>query len=581
MATELRSVPVARARDRERVSAAPLDLESELAAAADDRGRVDVICRRAEAIARAGNIDLALELLSRADSLARQLEDTAALGRCAAVRANCEYLRSDYSLAHLHGLEASAASERAGDRKGASSALLLAAACQYQMGAHEQAQTTLIEILDAVTDAPDDEIEFRASNMLGMVLKDQDETQPAKEQFERAIAAGTRMGNQFYLQRARTNQASLFLDIGKKLRTEGREEEADACLRACAQTCESVRAGVHGPATSRENAAGCAGVLGQIYVELGRGEAALALFREMEEHGAAMGNAVLQGEALLHQGLYFSLAVAHERALECLERSLELARSANARRLVLDIHAALRDLHERRGDLRAALDYAKGGQRLKEELTGGELKAASQARRLWGDYQRAVREARTYKELAESLMRDKEELSKRSTELVKAAFEDSLTGLDNRRSLDGRLADLIGTLVGGGVRMSLAMVDIDNFKAVNDGHSHAVGDEVLRFVATMIRTHCREGDVSARFGGDEFVVCLIGTPIDRAAATLGRLREVVAAHDWNELRPGLAVTVSVGLTQLLPEDNARSLLGRADNAMYRAKQAGRDRVCVE
>ena len=164
--------------------------------------------------------------------------------------------------------------------------------------------------------------------------------------------------------------------------------------------------------------------------------------------------------------------------------------------------------------------------------------------------------------------------------LTRAAHEDSLTGLANRRSLDASLDECVKTFLDRGVRLALAMMDIDRFKEINDRFSHVVGDNVLRTLATMIRTHCREIDVSARFGGDEFVVCLIGTSLEAAQSTLERLRSFVETHDWAAIKPELVVTVSVGVTQIRPGDDTAGLLARADTAMYRAKAEGRNRVCV-
>ena len=114
-----------------------------------------------------------------------------------------------------------------------------------------------------------------------------------------------------------------------------------------------------------------------------------------------------------------------------------------------------------------------------------------------------------------------------------------------------------------------------------NAHRIGVGDDVLRCVATMIRTHCREGDVSARYGGDEFVVCLRGTTLEAAQGVMERLRRRVQANDWDAKCPGLAVTITVGLTQVRPDDDAASVLGRADAVLYRSKEAGRNQVGVD
>ena len=97
----------------------------------------------------------------------------------------------------------------------------------------------------------------------------------------------------------------------------------------------------------------------------------------------------------------------------------------------------------------------------------------------------------------------------------------------------------------------------------------------------MIREHCREGDICARYGGDEFVLCLTGANLDDALGVLGRLRALVARHAWSNLHPALAVTVSVGVAEVADGDTAASLMERVDLALYRAKESGRDCVVFD
>jgi diguanylate cyclase (GGDEF)-like protein len=153
------------------------------------------------------------------------------------------------------------------------------------------------------------------------------------------------------------------------------------------------------------------------------------------------------------------------------------------------------------------------------------------------------------------------------------ALRDPLTGLPNRRAL-------IEALGGAGNRrdwapLAVALIDVDNFKVVNDAHSHARGDELLRAIATTLRDALREDDMVSRYGGDEFVVLLPYTTLAAAKATMQRTARAVAA---SPLARRHRITVSVGVTTHVPGECGDATIGRADIAMYAAKKHGGNRV---
>ena len=162
----------------------------------------------------------------------------------------------------------------------------------------------------------------------------------------------------------------------------------------------------------------------------------------------------------------------------------------------------------------------------------------------------------------------------------RAAMFDGLTGVHNRRWLDDTLRRSIERAERSAVPLCLALIDIDHFKAVNDGYGHDAGDVVLSSVAGTLAKHVRPADLVARFGGEEFVILFFETEIDHAAAAAERLREIVAASPVAMLdgRPLPPVTVSIGVAQLAQDDDPGRLLKAADVAMYRAKESGRNRV---
>ncbi|MFH1811728.1 MAG: diguanylate cyclase [Pseudomonadota bacterium] len=163
------------------------------------------------------------------------------------------------------------------------------------------------------------------------------------------------------------------------------------------------------------------------------------------------------------------------------------------------------------------------------------------------------------------------------------ALTDALTSLHNRRALDQRLEDEVHRASRFGNALSALMIDVDHFKDFNDQHGHLVGDLVLRQVARVLRRQVRKVDTIARFGGEEFCVLLVRTPLADALDVAEKLRQTVADRRFSRLRRDakLQVTVSIGVAELGAEMRGpQELLDAADGALYDAKHGGRNRVCV-
>jgi two-component system cell cycle response regulator len=169
--------------------------------------------------------------------------------------------------------------------------------------------------------------------------------------------------------------------------------------------------------------------------------------------------------------------------------------------------------------------------------------------------------------------------------LVEAALREPLTGLYNRRHFQERFAAEVAVAHRHGRPLSLLMVDVDHFKRVNDRYGHLAGDEVLKSVARALAQGIRIEDILARFGGEEFVVLAREAAAAEAMALAERLRQLVevAQTRWesgHDVPVGISVTVSVGVAQLGGEQTERDLFERADNAVYKAKKGGRNRVVL-
>ncbi len=169
-------------------------------------------------------------------------------------------------------------------------------------------------------------------------------------------------------------------------------------------------------------------------------------------------------------------------------------------------------------------------------------------------------------------------LRERSQTLERESQEDALTGVANRRFFGKRLAAEIEVAHAVNQPLSVAIADLDCFKLVNDRLGHPVGDEALRRSAGVMRGLCRETDLIARIGGDEFAFLLPGTTIEDAMELCEKLRSAVDAHDWQNVHPELRVSVSIGLTQWDGAAQVEDLLEAADSQLYIAKLSGRNRV---
>lgn len=166
---------------------------------------------------------------------------------------------------------------------------------------------------------------------------------------------------------------------------------------------------------------------------------------------------------------------------------------------------------------------------------------------------------------------DRSERQRRAVHLLRAdASTDALTGVANRRAFDAALAQAFH---GGAPTAALLMLDLDRFKSFNDSFGHPAGDEVLRQAGSLLRAQVRPQDLVARYGGEEFAILLSDADAAGAGRVAQRVLTAFRAHAW-ALRPA---TVSVGAAVAVPGDTPQSLLQRADAALYRSKQDGRDR----
>ncbi len=313
------------------------------------------------------------------------------------------------------------------------------------------------------------------------------------------------------------------------------------------------------------------GNLGEVLLHQGEAAAAepllrealaLATQRDLPAHSWRI-QATL-GDWLLAQGR-------SDEALAAMTALIEQAGAAAPQQTVIRAHHVAYGACRALGRYAAALSHFEIVERSERRRATAQLRAQSQLFVTRTESQQAQWQA-------EQARLEAQAQRARAAEFAESAEHDPLTGLGNRRHLARRCAELLPGAERESRPLALAQLDIDHFKRVNDGHGHAAGDRVLVMLAQLLRDNTRSRDVLVRHGGEEFVLVMPGLSLDSAAEVCERLRAGVAAQRWADAeQDGLALTVSIGLAAA-PGYEVADLLHRADEALYRAKRDGRNRV---
>ena len=180
--------------------------------------------------------------------------------------------------------------------------------------------------------------------------------------------------------------------------------------------------------------------------------------------------------------------------------------------------------------------------------------------------------------LKQSLYQSGLKLKEAYKRIEELAELDELTGSFNRRSIMRMLSEEIDRARRNGAPCSIALIDLDWFKRINDAFGHPIGDEVLRTFAITVFANIRPVDRFGRYGGEEFLLVLPDASQDGACRMLDRLRAIIADLDWSAFAPSMRVTISAGVATLRPDESPDTFLARADSALYAAKARGRDRI---
>jgi diguanylate cyclase (GGDEF)-like protein len=306
---------------------------------------------------------------------------------------------------------------------------------------------------------------------------------------------------------------------------------------------------------------------------LGNFAEGLADLEEAAVEAARGGFRLREVQARLEQGYHLIAAGREAEGLSLLRPAFLQAEELGDLRRTADMHERLSGLYEARSDFQRALAHHKRFVEVKTRLDG---KLSNQRARL----HEARAELVKLRTQTAALHARTQDLEKSRSRLERLALEDELTGLANRRAFTKELENWCGRARAGQRRFGLVVADIDGFKQINDTHSHVTGDVVLRQLGSVIRANLRDMDFAARLGGDEFALLLADSEGGAARTVVERILHAVRGMPWTQLGEGLAVTLSVGLCESADFGDSSELVRRADEALYGAKDAGRDRLHV-
>ena len=177
-------------------------------------------------------------------------------------------------------------------------------------------------------------------------------------------------------------------------------------------------------------------------------------------------------------------------------------------------------------------------------------------------------------ELADALQREQ----RLSAQLAELSVRDSLTGLHNRRHMDEAVDQMFRYAMRSGDPLSVAVIDLDDFKPINDRHTHMVGDQVLKQAATILLASIRGSDELVRMGGEEFALLMPGTASEEAVTVCERMRVALEQFDWGQITPGIVLTASFGVATTGAAREVPELIRSADEQLLKAKRSGKNRV---
>jgi diguanylate cyclase (GGDEF)-like protein len=316
-------------------------------------------------------------------------------------------------------------------------------------------------------------------------------------------------------------------------------------------------------------AAALTGLVG-VLTDLERFDTASRFGQDALKIATKLENPAVRARALVAIGRLRSRSDKPNQALEAFKQALEVFETLGQREEAALVHRELASVYKNLEQFAPALQHFERFYELDAQVRSQGAERRAQALTVKVDLERAHFEAELHRVRAS-------ELSALNERLERQTREDGLTGLSNRRHLEEFMRKAFSAAQEHATALSVVLLDIDHFKAVNDRFSHATGDRVLQAVAELMRKHINSDELAGRFGGEEFVLVLHANPRDTYERA-EKLRQTIQDYDWASIAAGLEVRLSLGWSAQTNLENHERMLSNADAMLYAAKRAGRNRV---
>jgi diguanylate cyclase (GGDEF)-like protein len=453
----------------------------------------------------------------------------------------------------------------------------LAALCSSlgNLGAHSDAFEAADQALEIAEVVSDDRAIATARISLANLYANRDDAASALAQIEAVQPALARLNDPFTLSSANSSRiGAMIINLRKLMLVPSEENRAAALeiLNFCEKAVSAADETHHVKARvgSWRKLASVHYLLGDIERALAAVNHAIVLCEEARAQDNLADAQHAKATYLMHLGSY-------AEAAEMLKMAQMSAKDAEHLSLQESVAAACVDCFEKMGDIASALEASKEQARLLSLQRTSERANLDTLRKAKRESAEAQREAIAAREQAAQMGKVHAKLIEDTQKFKQISFEDALTGLKNRRYFDFRFPELIEHHARAKTSLSMAIIDIDAFKSINDRYGHVIGDAVLKSVANTLLEHKRATDEVCRLGGDEFVLFMPNARLDDARTICEEVRKQFSlCHAGSDY----GVSLSIGVAEWSSNEDHTAFLTRADQKLFVAKREGRNRVAV-